>query len=130
MGALARTKARPGVTTAASSTYVTSPYLEPSQYPPSASTVLEQIHAMFGVTPTVFALYGYEAMRIVLETIGRSGQQAADRKTFASVFFSLGEQHGVLGNYRIDAAGDTTLDHFDGYRVGAGGVLTLARAIS
>ena len=39
--------------------------------------------------------------------------------------------HGVIGDYRIDAHGDTSLDRFDGYRVGAGGALVLgARLIS
>jgi len=85
-----------------------------------------------GVAPTAYALYGYEAMTDVLRSIRRAGRQAANRAGSALViaFFGLGEIHGVIGDYRINANGDTSLDSFDGYRVSAAGALVLARRIS
>jgi branched-chain amino acid transport system substrate-binding protein len=116
---------------AAGATYVTSPYLQPSQYPASGRQVLRELRRTFpGVTPTVHALYGYEAMRVVLAAIHRAGRQAPSRSIFRKAFFSLGQINGVIGSYRIDQRGDTSLDRFDGYRVGAGGALVLARAIN
>jgi hypothetical protein len=79
--------------------------------------------------PTAYALYGYEAMADVLRTINRAGPQAA-RSARVTAFFHLGEIHGVIGDYRINANGDTSLDSFDGYRVSATGALVLARRIS
>jgi branched-chain amino acid transport system substrate-binding protein len=115
---------------AARATYVTSPYLEPRQYPASGQHVLRELRRAFpGVAPTVYALYGYEAMRLVLAAILRAGRQAPNRTIFRNAFFDLGEINGVIGSYRIDANGDTSLDRFDGYRVGAGGALVLGRAI-
>jgi len=129
------TLAQPAFLTAlgasAHATYVTSPYLEPGQYPPSARRVLREFRRIYpGVAPTVYALYGYEAMRIVLAAIHKAGRQAPKRSALRDAFFSLGTIHGVIGDYRIAANGDTSLDRFDGYRVGAGGALVLVRAVS
>lgn len=122
-----------GVAGAASATYVTSPILEPDQYPPSAQQVFAEYRRLYpGVAPTANVLYGYEAMTDVLRSIRRAGSQAANRSASALViaFFGLGEIHGVIGDYRINANGDTSLDSFDGYRVSAAGALVLARRIS
>jgi branched-chain amino acid transport system substrate-binding protein len=117
--------------TAAKATYVTSPYLEPDQYPPAAQRVLREFRRAYpGLAPTVYALYGYEAMRVILAAIHRAGRQAPSRNALRNAFFGLGEIHGVIGNYRIAPSGDTSLDRFDGYRVGPGGTLVLARALS
>jgi len=112
-------------------TYVTSPYLEPDQYPAAAQRVFAQYRRLFpGMAPTVYSLYGYEAMKDVLAAIHRAGRYAGDRKTLTTAFFHLGVIHGVIGTYRILPSGDTTLDDFDGYRVGAAGQLVLVRRIS
>jgi branched-chain amino acid transport system substrate-binding protein len=112
-------------------TYITSPYLEPDQYPPAAAHVLAQYRTLFpGLEPTVYALYGYEAMKDVLAAIHKAGRYAAKRTVLTSAFFHLGVIHGVIGTYRILPSGDTTLDSFDGYRVGPAGRLVLVRRIS
>ena len=119
-----------GLDGAANATYVTSPILEPDQYPPSGQRVFAEYRRLFpGAVPTAYALYGYEAMADVLRTINRAGPQAA-RSARVTAFFHLGEIHGVIGDYRINANGDTSLDSFDGYRVSATGALVLARRIS
>jgi branched-chain amino acid transport system substrate-binding protein len=121
-----------GLGPAAAATYVTSPYLEPDQYPAPARAVLRQLARLFpGVAATVYALYGYEAMEVVLDAIHRAGRDAPSRGDFRNALFSLGEiRDSVIGPFRIDAAGDSSLDAFDGYRVGAGGALVLVRQIS
>jgi branched-chain amino acid transport system substrate-binding protein len=115
---------------AAAATFVTSPYLEPGQYPAAAQKVLREYRRIYpGMAPSAYALYGYEAMRIVLAAIHRAGRQAPRRSTLLDRFFSMGVIHGVIGAYRIEPSGDTTLDRFDAYRVGAGGALVSGRAI-
>jgi len=120
-----------GLGAAAGATYVTSPILEPDQYPAAAQTVFTQYRRDFPrVAPTGYSLYGYEAMADVLRTIARAGRNAADRTDLLAAFHSLGEIHGVIGDYTINADGDTSLDRFDGYRVGSGGALILVAPIS
>ena len=114
---------------AAASSEIVSPYLEPEQYPPSAQVVFRQYRARFHAAPTVYALYGYEAMRLALSAIKRAGRRAPDRASFLKTFHSLGEIHGVLGDFRFNANGDTSITAFDAYRVGASGALTLLRAL-
>lgn len=112
---------------AASATYVTSPVLAPRQYPRAGRRVLAAYRRRFGLAPTPYALYGYDAMRLVLRAIerARSGSRAAVR----SAFFALPEMHGALGDYRIYADGDTSLDALDGYVVNAAGQLVFKRRI-
>jgi len=54
------------------------------------------------------ALYGYEAMRLVLAAIKRAGPLGNDRTAVTRALFTLGERNSPLGRYRIDRAGDTT----------------------
>ncbi|HEX4034311.1 MAG TPA: branched-chain amino acid ABC transporter substrate-binding protein [Solirubrobacteraceae bacterium] len=118
----------------ASSTYLTSPYLEPSQYPPAARSVLAGVARLFtGQKPTVYALYGYEAMSDVLSAIRHAknpAQRGGGAGGLVSSFFHLGVIHGVIGTYTINSSGDSSLRTFDGYRIGSGGALQLVRAFS
>ena len=54
---------------AAAQTYLTTPILALSYYPPSASRVLEDYRRHFGGQPGAYALYGYESMNVVLQAI-------------------------------------------------------------
>jgi branched-chain amino acid transport system substrate-binding protein len=121
-----------GLAGAASATDVTSPILEPSQYPAAAQRVFAQGRRMFALAPTAFELYGYDAMNDVLLAIAKAKRKAASRPALLSAFFALGRAgfKGTLGDYTIDAAGDTSLASFDGYRVSPSGQLVAARALS
>jgi branched-chain amino acid transport system substrate-binding protein len=114
---------------AASVTYVTSPILEWSQYPPAAARIKRGFCRRHGVCPNQFALYGYEAMRDVLLAIQRSGWAASSPKLLHA-FFHLGARHGVIGDYTIFPDGNTSLKTFDGYHVTAGGRLAFVTAIA
>jgi branched-chain amino acid transport system substrate-binding protein len=107
----------------ATSTYVASPMLELSQYPASARRVLRAYRARFHVAPTVYTLYGYEAMKRVLAAIAAARGQGGDRASVVWHFFHLGVRHSVIGTYSITPQGDTTLANFAGYRVSAAGKL-------
>ena len=116
---------------AASATYVTSPILEPYQYPAAAWVELARYRARFKTAPTAYALYGYAAMRDVLLAIRRAGPQATNRPALLKIFFHhLGVIGDVLGRYTINGYGDSSLQSFDGYRVSRSGRLALVRRIS
>ena len=108
----------------AAATYVTSPILPLDRYPPSAQAVLGAYRRAFGVAPTAYSLYGYEAMSSTLAAITRAGANASKRLAVIHDYFTLGVRHSVIGTYRIEPDGDSTLDRFAGYRAGAGGKLT------
>ena len=117
---------------AASATYVTSPILEPGQYPRSSRAVLHAYRHRFHTrSAPVYALYGYAAMEDVLEAIRLTGRQIDNHAVLLRVFFHrLGMIHGVIGDYTIDGNGDSSLSTFDAYRVAAGGTLRLLTEIS
>ncbi len=120
-----------GLGAAASATYVTSPILEPGQYGAAAQRVFASYRSLFGATPSGYALYGYDAMRDILLAIAKAGPKAANRPSLLGAFFALGRAgfSGALGDYTIDANGDSSLTTFDGYRVSRSGALVLAREI-
>jgi branched-chain amino acid transport system substrate-binding protein len=115
---------------ASGATYVTSPILPLSQYPPAAQRVLSEYRSTFQSAPTAYSLYGYEAMASVLAAIQRAHASPSRRLDVVRDYFALGERHSVIGNYRINAHGDSSLSSFAGYRVGAGGTLIELRRIS
>jgi branched-chain amino acid transport system substrate-binding protein len=114
----------------ASATYVTSPILPLDQYPASAQAVLGAYRQEFGTAPTAYSLYGYEAMASVLAAIQKAGKDAGNRTDVIDDYFALGVRHSVIGTYRIEPSGDTSLARFAGYRVGAGGALIELRQLS
>jgi len=108
---------------AAASTYVTSPILGWWQYPASARRMKRDYHRRFGIWPTKYALYGYEAVEDVLAAIQHADYQTGPAALLRAFFEHLGRRRGVIGDYTIYPDGNISLSRFDGYRVGAGGKL-------
>jgi branched-chain amino acid transport system substrate-binding protein len=102
---------------AAASTYLTTPILASALYPPSAAVVLRDYRAAFGGDPGPYALYGYEAMSVVLDSIRRAGSHGGDRQAVIQHFFAVRNRDSVLGRYSIEADGETTLSPFGVDRV-------------
>jgi branched-chain amino acid transport system substrate-binding protein len=65
-------------------------------------------------TPNAYAIYGYEAAKVVLNAIAKSGDKADDRATVLSNVMATKDYEGVLGKWSFDANGDTTLTQFSG----------------
>jgi branched-chain amino acid transport system substrate-binding protein len=65
-----------------------------------------------------YAIYGYEAMSLLLDSVRRAGARANDRAAVAGALLATRNRHSVLGPYSIDPKGDTTRTSF--------GVLTIA----
>ena len=69
------------------------------------------------------ALYGYEAMRLVLDAIAKGG---ADRHKVRETLMATRDRRSPLGTYSFDENGDTTLAEYGVYRA-RGGRLRLQR---
>ncbi len=97
---------------AAASTYLTTPVLAANEYPPAAARILSSYRRHFGSEPGPNALYGYEAMSVVLDAIRRAGSRGNDRQAVIDSFFAVRNRNSVLGRYSIDAGGETTLSRY------------------
>jgi branched-chain amino acid transport system substrate-binding protein len=105
---------------AAARTRLTTPELPPSEYPPSARGVLSDYRTHFHSQGGTYALYGYEAMTLVLSAVKAAGRDGNDRKTIISRVFDTKNRDSVIGRYSIEPSGETTLTRYGVDRVSAG----------
>jgi branched-chain amino acid transport system substrate-binding protein len=111
----------------ARSVYITNPTLDPAAYPPAGQEFLENFSNEYGRDPEPYAIYGFEAMSVALDSIARAGDAVAatpeGRHAVIDAFFETRDRQSVLGTYDIDPYGDTTLTDYGGYRVEGGGLV-------
>jgi branched-chain amino acid transport system substrate-binding protein len=84
------------------------PMLPARQYPAAGRRILARIARKEGTRPPVEALYGYEAMRVVLKALLAAGKHATDRVAVIDAARKYGPEGSVIGRYRFDRRGDTT----------------------
>jgi branched-chain amino acid transport system substrate-binding protein len=72
-------------------------------------------------TPDPYAIYGYEAMKLVLDTIKDAGPAGTTKAGFLAQLFKTKDRQSVLGTYSIDQNGDTSLTDYGLYKVGSDG---------
>ncbi len=105
---------------AGENTYLTTPVLPIRLYPPVAQGVLRHYRSVFGVEGGVYALYGYEAMTVVLDAVRSSGARGSDRQTVIDRVFATKSRNSVIGRYSVEPDGETTLSQYGVDRVSAG----------
>jgi branched-chain amino acid transport system substrate-binding protein len=99
--------------------------------PAATRSFLEAYNLLYGA-PQPYAVFGYEAMNLMLDAIARTtdhGSRPAERSKVVAAIFGARERHSVLGTFRIRRDGDTTLRDYGAFRV-AGGRLRLWQAIA
>jgi branched-chain amino acid transport system substrate-binding protein len=69
--------------------------------------------------PDPYAIYGYEAMKLALDTISDAG--SSDKATILDTLFNTKDRNSVLGSYGFDENGDTTLTSYGLYKVDSSG---------
>jgi branched-chain amino acid transport system substrate-binding protein len=100
---------------AATETYSTLGGVPPEKYTGKASEWLKNYNAKFNNNnPNPYAIYGYEAGKVVLAAIAKAGDKADDRATVMANVMGTKDYDGVLGKWSFDASGDTTLTQFSG----------------
>jgi branched-chain amino acid transport system substrate-binding protein len=110
------------------SVYITNPTLDPKLYPAAGQEFFKTYKAKYGADPEAYAIYGYEAMGVVLQAIKDAGAKGNDRQAVIDAFFKIKDRKSVLGTYSIDENGDTTLTDYGGDRV-SGGKLVFDKVI-
>ena len=105
----------------ASKVKVTVATLSPDQYPPEGQKFFDDFTAKYGEkNPDPYAIYGYEAMKLVLDTCKELGADCSDRQKMIDALFATKGRESVLGTYDIDENGDTTLTDYGVYSVDGG----------
>jgi branched-chain amino acid transport system substrate-binding protein len=101
--------------------------LSPDEYPPEGQEFFSQFEEKYSEpNPDPYAIYGYEAMRLALDAIERSG--SGNKEDIVAALFDTKDRSSVLGTYSIDENGDTTLTDYGIYKV-EGGELTFDKTI-
>jgi branched-chain amino acid transport system substrate-binding protein len=89
---------------------------------PGGKTFLTAYKAAYGqANPDPYAIYGYEAMKLGLDTIASLGSNGNNRADVLKALFAIKSRSSVLGNYGFDKDGDTTLKAYGLYKVGSNG---------
>jgi branched-chain amino acid transport system substrate-binding protein len=105
---------------AGADTYLTTPVLPVRLYPPAAQGVLRHYRSVFGAQGGPYALYGYEAMTLVLDAVRGAGARGNDRQTVIDRVFATRERNSVIGRYSVRSNGETTLSQYGVDRVSGG----------
>jgi branched-chain amino acid transport system substrate-binding protein len=114
---------------AGESTYITTPILPAGAYPPAAQRLFADYRSRFHEAATPQALYGYEAMSVVLDAIRSAGSRGNDKQAVIDHFFATHDRDSVLGRYSIQPSGDSTLARYAADRV-ANGQLVFWREVA
>ena len=89
----------------------------------SGQKFLADYQAKYGKLTEPYAIYGYEAMNVLLasfEKVCAAGGNPADRKTVRDAVFSTKDFQGVLGTWSFDENGDTNLTDMTVWQVQKG----------
>jgi branched-chain amino acid transport system substrate-binding protein len=101
------------------------PRLPEREYGPAARRVLRRLTRAAGAPVGPAALYGYEAMRLVLDAIERTRARPGDRKAVLRAAAGPRRVEGVLGPYHLAPGGDVSTAAFGSYRSERGRVRAL-----
>ena len=105
----------------ASRVKVTVATLSPDEYPPDGQKFFDDFKAKYGEdNPDPYAIYGYEAMKLVLDTCKELGADCSDKQAMIDALFATKGRESVLGTYDIDENGDTTLTDYGVYSIDGG----------
>jgi branched-chain amino acid transport system substrate-binding protein len=98
---------------------------------PGGRAFLAAYKAKYGIAnPDPYAIYGYEAMKLGLDTVAGLGAKGSDKSAVLAALFALKARHSVLGTYGFDANGDTTLKSYGLYKVGPDGNPQFERTVT
>jgi branched-chain amino acid transport system substrate-binding protein len=102
-------------------TKVTVATLSPDEYPPEGRKFFSDFEAKYNEpNPDPYAIYGYEAMKLVLDTCTELGADCSDRQAMIDALFQTKARKSVLGTYDIDENGDTTITDYGVYTIKGG----------
>jgi branched-chain amino acid transport system substrate-binding protein len=89
--------------------YVSTPGFLASELTPTGQSFVSSFKATYQHAPAPEAIFGYEAMTAVLGALRQAGASANNRSTVRDDLLARNESTSVLGSYRLEGSGDTTL---------------------
>jgi branched-chain amino acid transport system substrate-binding protein len=98
---------------------------------PGGRQFLADYKAKYGTSsPDPYAIYGYEVMKLGLQTIAGVGSKGNDKAAVLAALFATKARSSVLGTYGFDSNGDTTLKSYGLYKVGTDGNPLFLRTVT
>lgn len=94
----------------------TDPALPADRYGPAARRVLARLRAARGAPTSAEALYGYQAMQIVLSALDAAGDDSDDRAAVVRAAMRPRVLPPTLGEWSLVRTGDVTPARFGAYR--------------
>jgi branched-chain amino acid transport system substrate-binding protein len=89
---------------------------------PGGKAFLAAYKAKYGTAnPDPYAIYGYEDMKLGLDTIAKLGAQGDSKSAVLKALFATTSRQSVLGTYGFNKDGDTTLKSYGLYKVSSTG---------
>jgi len=93
--------------------YITVGTIDPKDYPPEGQKFFADFKTAYGTaTPEPYAIYGYEAMSLLIDSMKRAGANCSDRQAVIDQVYKTKNKKSVLGTYSIDKDGDVTTNQF------------------
>jgi branched-chain amino acid transport system substrate-binding protein len=89
--------------------YVSAPGYLPADLTPNGTAFETAFKAAYGHAPVPQAIFGFAAMKAILDTLTKAGTSATSRSVVVSDFLSLTVSQSVLGPFKINSSGDTSL---------------------
>jgi ABC-type branched-subunit amino acid transport system substrate-binding protein len=117
------------VSTSVHSLYVTIPGFMPSDLNATGRAFEKAFTVTYHHAPNVEAIFGYEAMASLLSVLHRAGESANNRTSVVKDFHKQSQSQSVVGSYKINSTGNSSLDAFVIARL-SGGTLVPFKAAS
>jgi branched-chain amino acid transport system substrate-binding protein len=89
--------------------YISAPGFLTNQLTSAGQSFVSSFKASYQHDPAPEAIFGYEAMSAVLGALRQAGSAANNRATVLHDLLARNETASVLGSYRLQGSGDTTL---------------------
>jgi branched-chain amino acid transport system substrate-binding protein len=104
--------------------------LDLSAYP-GGKAFLAAYKAKYGVSdPDPYAIYGYEIMKLGLDTVASLGANGDNKADVLKALFATKSRNSVIGSYGFDANGDTTLKSYGLYSADKSGSLVFKETLT
>jgi branched-chain amino acid transport system substrate-binding protein len=92
-----------------------------SAYPGGKDFLAAYSKAYGTSSPDPYAIYGYEVMKLGLDTVAKLGAQGNSKSAVLKALFGTTARNSVLGTYGFNKDGDTTLKSYGLYKVDSSG---------
>jgi branched-chain amino acid transport system substrate-binding protein len=99
---------------------LTDPTLPAREYPPRGREFFADYEAEYAEEPGAYAIYGFEAMNVILDALERAGSRRNELQAVIEAFYDTNSRRSALGTYDIDEDGDTTLALYGAYAIQRG----------